>query len=163
LVEVCNSLIHLFWRIPLSASTFQSRDQRPLTCALDRTPLLLLSPRRTNYRCIHHIPYTDEMQSSISPRHSFDDTGRDSPQPRCVSPGGDSPRRKSIQFNIGGVEAQSPVRRSSSVKVQKRSQIEVPEKDQKSGSVSRGLSPPPPRYVPSFGCTCAAVATLLTS
>ncbi|PKX98765.1 universal stress protein [Aspergillus novofumigatus IBT 16806] len=85
------------------------------------------------------------MQSSISPRHSFDDTGRESPQPRCVSPGGDSPRRKSIQFNIGGVETQSPVRRSSSVKVQKRSQIEVPEKDQKSGSVSRGLSPPPPQ------------------
>ncbi|GFF29264.1 universal stress protein A family protein C25B2.10 [Aspergillus lentulus] len=85
------------------------------------------------------------MRSSISPRHSFDDTGRESPQPRCVSPGGDSPRRKSIQFNIGGVETQSPVRRSSSVRVQKRSQIEVPEKDQKSGSVSRGLSPPPPR------------------
>ncbi|GFF72719.1 universal stress protein A family protein C25B2.10 [Aspergillus udagawae] len=85
------------------------------------------------------------MQSSFSPRHSFDDTGRESSSPRCASPAGDDPRRKSIQFHIGGVETQSPVRRSSSVKVQKRSQIEVPEKDQKSGSVSRGLSPPPPQ------------------
>ncbi|KAF7172336.1 hypothetical protein CNMCM5623_004563 [Aspergillus felis] len=85
------------------------------------------------------------MQFSVSPRHSLDDTGRESSSPRRVSPAGDSPRRKSIQFHIGGVETQSPIRRSSSVKVQKQSQIEVPEKDQKSGSVSRGLSPPPPQ------------------
>ncbi|RHZ71297.1 hypothetical protein CDV55_107799 [Aspergillus turcosus] len=84
------------------------------------------------------------MQSSISPRQSFD-AGLESSPPRRVSPAGDSPRRKSIQFHIGGVEIQSPIGRSSSVKVQKRSQIEVPEKDHKSGSVSRGLSPPPPQ------------------
>ncbi|KAH3137040.1 hypothetical protein KXV82_000923 [Aspergillus fumigatus] len=86
------------------------------------------------------------MQSSTSPRNSSDDTRRESSSPRPISPAGDSPRRKSIQFNIDRVESsQSPVRRSSSVRDQRRSQIEVPERDQKSGSVSRGLSPPPPQ------------------
>ncbi|RHZ48512.1 universal stress protein [Aspergillus thermomutatus] len=91
------------------------------------------------------------MQSSISPRHSFDDgnqpddAGLESSPPRRVSYAGDSPRRKSIQFHIGGVEMQSTVRRSSSIKAQKQSQIEVPEKEHKSGTVSRGLSPPPPQ------------------
>lgn len=64
-----------------------------------------------------------------------------------------SPRRKSIQFNVGAAEAQLPSR-SLSFKDKRRSQgdntpirdVEV-EREQRPLSVSRGLSPPPPKYV----------------
>ncbi|KAJ5759650.1 hypothetical protein N7520_006806 [Penicillium odoratum] len=78
-------------------------------------------------------------QSSTSPG------GIASREPRARSP-----RRKSIQFNVGSAEAQLPSR-SLSFKEKRRSQgdgvpIRDPEVEREQRlSVSRGLSPPPPK------------------
>ncbi|PLB48930.1 adenine nucleotide alpha hydrolases-like protein [Aspergillus steynii IBT 23096] len=53
------------------------------------------------------------------------------------------PRRKSIQFNIGGSEPQQASSRASSIAGRKRSQNDVPEKEHRNSA--RGHSPPPPK------------------
>ncbi|KAJ5281624.1 hypothetical protein N7478_006996 [Penicillium angulare] len=114
------------------------------------------------------------MSAPPSPKPSFE--SEDRPESRASmsqpagsnqSPGGitfedepraRSPRRKSIQFNVGSAEAQLPTR-SLSFKDKRRSQGESglakdldaverekeQEKEQRPLSVSRGLSPPPPQ------------------
>lgn len=63
-----------------------------------------------------------------------------------------SPRRRSIQFSVGGTESQFPTR-SMSFKDKRRSysespaKEESPDKDSKNLAVNRGPSPPPPKYV----------------
>ncbi|KAJ5556380.1 UspA [Penicillium frequentans] len=106
------------------------------------------------------------MSAPPSPKPSFESDDRPGSRASMAhssvtqSPGGisfgeepraRSPRRKSIQFNVGAAEAQLPSR-SLSFKDKRRSQgdntpirdVEV-EREQRPLSVSRGLSPPPPK------------------
>ncbi|KAJ5814158.1 UspA [Penicillium pulvis] len=106
------------------------------------------------------------MSGPPSPKPSFESDDRPGSRASMAhssvtqSPGGisfgeepraRSPRRKSIQFNVGAAEAQLPSR-SLSFKDKRRSQgdntpirdVEV-EREQRPLSVSRGLSPPPPK------------------
>lgn len=63
-----------------------------------------------------------------------------------------SPRRRSIQFSVGGTESQLPTRSTSFIE-KRRSRGDSPtkedpaDKDSKLLAVNRGPSPPPPKYV----------------
>jgi len=95
-------------------------------------------------------PSTSESaQQTKKPGHgrsiSFEDT-----KPRTHSP-----RRRSIQFNVGAAEAQLPTR-SPSVKEKKlsfggdqfiREDEDESDREQRHHSITRGPSPPPPKYV----------------
>ncbi|KAE8147239.1 hypothetical protein BDV25DRAFT_160815 [Aspergillus avenaceus] len=86
--------------------------------------------------------------ASASPKSSLDSEGTasnisdPSSQNSRISYAADSPRRKSIQFNIGGAEPQTH-RRSVSAAGGRRSQPEIQDKEPKPSA--RGPSPPPPQ------------------
>ncbi|THC99683.1 hypothetical protein EYZ11_000844 [Aspergillus tanneri] len=70
-----------------------------------------------------------------------DEQPLESSQPSRVS--ADNPRRKSIQFNVGGADPQPPAPLVSSIAGRKRSPIGVSEKELWNNG--RGHSPPPPQ------------------
>lgn len=96
--------------------------------------------------------------SSSSPRVSLDSDdperkdNKSRPNSRRISYAEDNPRKKAIQFNVGGVanephqHRRTPSDKGVSDKPTKPSHVEFQEKEPKQGSgvASRGPSPPPP-------------------
>ncbi|KAJ5804871.1 hypothetical protein N7474_010758 [Penicillium riverlandense] len=96
------------------------------------------------------------MSAPSSPRPSFESeehpvsNGSTAQATEAASTRAHSPRRRSIQFSVGGTESQLPTR-SMSFKDKRRSygesptKEESPDKDSKHLAVNRGPSPPPPK------------------
>ncbi|KAB8259888.1 hypothetical protein BDV32DRAFT_55952 [Aspergillus pseudonomiae] len=82
-------------------------------------------------------------KSSLDSEERASNASEHSSQHSRISSTADSPRRKSIQFNIGGAEPQGQHRRSTSAVGGRWPQQEAPDKEQK--AAGRGPSPPPPR------------------
>ena len=120
-----------------------------------------------NWHSIYSNLY--KMSAPTSPRPSFEsedrpDASQSMPQTSDIShsrnnsldgkPRTYSPRRRSIQFNVGPAEAQLPTRSLSFKDKEKRLSFGEPlnrdlesDREQRTLQTSRGPSPPPPKYV----------------
>ena len=126
--------------------------------------LHLQNPSLALHPCLPELPLHPAIMSTEStPKQSLD---ADDPQQQTTSSSrpsrtsharsAGSPRRKSIQFNIGGNPSTGstdgpPPRRSASASARRRSQFDLPTRERNKSSErdrpisSRGPSPPPPQ------------------